>query len=520
MQRSNIKGIFALVVVSIFLSISLPILAQEGNGNANSIPPTSTDISQEVQEDENITPQDLGISMPKLLPDSPFYFLKGWARKVRSFFTFNPVAKARIEAKYASEKLMEAKELAKKTKNPKILEKAVSNYEKQMDRIKNVVDKIKDKAEKNPKVASFLDKFTHQQILHDRILEKLEEKVPTSTFQKIKAARERHLRRFGEVMQKLEERTKIPQRLEKNLEGIKGSRFKDFKNLQILKELEERVPTTAKEAIRKARERILDKLKKKLEKASITTQERFKEYIDKIQGEGTKKMEILQNIMSSLRDKPLIRERLNRVRENILEAIQKGEKKKGCPSVSLPSKDFCPQGRIIPQRDNNGCIISFRCLTLGERRLPKELNRPTSTRRAVCPAIFDPVCGANGKVYSNSCWAKAAGVKVLHKGYCTATSTAPTTSPNLPIIGRMPKNIIHKSCQIACQEKEFSTGVCRKWPITPKVKWGCGDNETNIGQTIDCYVPQGLVGIGKTCCCAEKKINETEKKNKQSATRG
>jgi hypothetical protein len=37
----------------------------------------------------------------------------------------------------------------------------------------------------------------------------------------------------------------------------------------------------------------------------------------------------------------------------------------------------------------------------------------------ICPAIYAPVCGANGVTYSNSCDAQCVGASIAHQGACT-----------------------------------------------------------------------------------------------------
>lgn len=36
----------------------------------------------------------------------------------------------------------------------------------------------------------------------------------------------------------------------------------------------------------------------------------------------------------------------------------------------------------------------------------------------VCTAQYDPVCGCNGKTYSNACVASTYGIRVVSKGEC------------------------------------------------------------------------------------------------------
>ncbi len=266
-----------------------------GVGNALAQNETSTvDVNQELNLDENIQAQDLEVGEPNILSDSPFYFLKNWGRQIQGFFTFNPVAKAKLKEKFANEKLIELKKLIEENKNRKIIERGIENYQKGIEELKAATDKIKENAQQNIEVGKFLDKFVQQQTLHQQILEKLENQVSTTTCEKIKEARERQLEKFGEVMNKLENKEKIQERLEKNLEKLSTSTL-------------EKVSTSTKQTIIKIRDRIIEK---------------------------------------------------------------------------------------IQQRNTEG------------------------TTTGACITLWDPVCGKNGKTYSNECFAKLAGVEVAHVGEC------------------------------------------------------------------------------------------------------
>lgn len=280
----------------------------------------------EVNLDENISAQDLEIEEPNLLPDSPFYFLKNLGRNIQSFFTFDPIKKAELKSKFANERLIEVKKLVELKKKPEIIKKGLENYQNEIDEIKTQSEKIKEKAQENLEVESFLDKLTKHQLLHEIVLEKLEGQVPEEVFSKIKEVRNNHLLRFGEIMTKLDNKPEqIQERLEKNLEEIKGSKFKNFKNLEILKELEEKVPEQIKESIQKVQANVLNRLRGDLEKMSPEDQEKFENYTEKISGKKETHLEILED----LKEKEI--EPIEKIKPKSNKHIEKTEPKIGLP---------------------------------------------------------------------------------------------------------------------------------------------------------------------------------------------
>lgn len=209
-------------IITILLGIGLVVLAQEtASPSPESQATPSPEITETVNLDEDIQSEDLGVSEPKILPDSPFYFLKNWVRNIRIFFAFTPLAKIELKEKFANEKLMELKKLIQGNGTPEAIKSAIENYQNEIEKIKELTEKIKEKVQDDPKIEKFLEKFVNHQILHQNILEKLKNQVPTEVFEKIKEAREDHLEKFEEVMTNLENRKeKLEELKEKVLEKI------------------------------------------------------------------------------------------------------------------------------------------------------------------------------------------------------------------------------------------------------------------------------------------------------------
>lgn len=404
-----------IFVPSLFaLAQEEPIISQE-----TTPPELESEIQSEIQKEESVLPEDLEVKEPRVLPDSPFYFAKNWWRAIRLVFVFDPLKKAQLRERFANEKLIELQKLAQKTKDAKVLEKAKKNYEKEIEALRRLTERVK-KVKNKPKIESFLDKFIRHQILHQRLLEKIEKQVPPQASEKIREAREKHLERFREVMLKLEEKKKIPERLEKAITKIRGSRFKEIKALEILKRIEEKIDDPeAKEAVQKARERIIKKIEGKITKLPPQRKMILRGFIEELPGDKEKHLEIIEDLKEQIKENPQLKEELEKTREKLLERIVERKKeilkKRNCPIPLPPTEGFCKEGRVVIIKDKKGCP-RFVCLTREE--VIKEEAIKEKEEIKVCPQIWDPVCGKNGKTYSNRCFAKIANVEIAHQGVC------------------------------------------------------------------------------------------------------
>jgi len=164
---------------------------------------------------------------PRLLPTSPFYFIKRLKEDVEMAFTFSPEKKAEKRLEFATHRLAEANAIAKK--HPKLAQKLMDRYQKQLQ-------KMQDRLQKLPpeKRMQALEKINQAMRRHARVWRHIENKLPPAAKKRVKQALQRsikgHQRAIEAIRQHLD---KLPpqvrqrvekkqQRLEKELDELEN----------------------------------------------------------------------------------------------------------------------------------------------------------------------------------------------------------------------------------------------------------------------------------------------------------
>ncbi|MDA2922804.1 DUF5667 domain-containing protein [Patescibacteria group bacterium AH-259-L07] len=286
--------------------------------------PSASKELEEVFEDENITSEDLEVDEPILLPTSPYYPIKNIWRGFRATFTFDPVRKAELKLRFANERIIEAKIVAETKDKPEVVTKALERYEKEFSSVSDLLQQAPE--ERREEVRKFADKIIDHSFKQQRLIDRIEKRLDPEHFEKINKVRENGIKHFAQAITNVTPSEEIQEKITNVIEKQRGSDFKHFKNLEVLKALEEKVPEAARDAIRLAQDNALKRLQEKMTEIDEEKRKRFKEYVTSVGGNEVRHLEILSDFTT--REVPdIIREEMEIARERSLERIEQKMKK-------------------------------------------------------------------------------------------------------------------------------------------------------------------------------------------------
>jgi len=176
------KFLFACLIVLFALGLyALPVLAQEA---------TNTGISEE---------------QAGVLPDSPFYFLKIWAEKVRETFTLNSEAKLKLMEDLGEKRALEAQKLIEKGK-PELAEKLMQKYQDRLKKMQEFIDKKGEKLDNRLEQAQerIQSRFEHR----NEVLKRVMEKAPEAAKSGLQRAMDNSEKQLQNLKTRIEDRIK------------------------------------------------------------------------------------------------------------------------------------------------------------------------------------------------------------------------------------------------------------------------------------------------------------------------
>jgi len=249
---------------------------------------------------------------PQVLPGSPLYFFKNSFRGLRSVLTFDSERKAELKLKFATEKILEINKLVDKGEVKKAAEH-LKSYEKDLAGVDKLIKKI---AEKKPEVAEkFAAKVFRNEVKQQIIIGKVERKATAEDIKIVKEIREKSLEHIAEAVASINDSKLIVKAVDESL-NANGSPFKAFRNLEVLKALEEKVPEKAKGAIEFAQEAYIKRFNGTFEALPEKHRVLFSNYVQNVGGSAETYIDIIEEASGKIVDKKAL-EQLSAAKEII-----------------------------------------------------------------------------------------------------------------------------------------------------------------------------------------------------------
>ena len=114
------------------------------------------------------------VSDPGILPDSPFYFVKGWGRAIRLVFAFNAQEKAELALRFANEDALAIKKLCDKGK----CQLAGKHCEKFQEQFQRAIQGMERAREEGKDIEALIEKLKGNHLRQQQVLASVLEKVP------------------------------------------------------------------------------------------------------------------------------------------------------------------------------------------------------------------------------------------------------------------------------------------------------------------------------------------------------
>lgn len=245
--------------------------------------------------DESFTPEDFGLTSVGFLPNSPLYLFKAARRGFSDALTRDPAAKLQNSLRFAAEKLLEAEALSQAGARESAVASALDNFKSEINRARARAEAAAAElgdSEKGKEVGrSMMDAV----IKYEKLIGKIEKGTSGNAVSAAAEAKGQAAEALGAAFAFVPPK-EAAGTLSDVLDSQRGSNFKEFKNLEVLKTVEEKAPEGALNAIHAAQQSQLTKLENNLDAGGSGSRAGFGDIVQNIGGNETRHLEIINDL--------------------------------------------------------------------------------------------------------------------------------------------------------------------------------------------------------------------------------
>ena len=246
--------------------------------------------------DEDFSPEDFGLTEVGFLPNNPLYIFKAARRGFSDVFTTNPQEKLENSLRFAAEKLLEAKTLSEQGARETAVASALDRFRIEIERARTRAEaasaELGDESEDGAEIARSM---MNAVIKYQKLIGKIEKETGGSATAITTEAKTRAGEAFGAAFAFVPPE-EAASALSEVLDSQQGSDFRDFKNIEVLKTVEQQVPEAARPVIRAAAEGALAKLEEHLATGESGSRAAFGDFVRNVGGNEARHLAIIQEL--------------------------------------------------------------------------------------------------------------------------------------------------------------------------------------------------------------------------------